>query len=70
MRTRRETAALLLVLSLCLLADGIIEAYGQGAFAIISGAVLATAEALRLSAMAKRKAPCKKADQSTLQEAL
>lgn len=63
MRARRETAALLLVLSLCLLADSIMEAYGPGA-------VLAAAEALRISARAKRKAPCKKADQSTLQEAI
>lgn len=70
MRARRETAALLLVLSLCLMADGIMEAYGPGAFALVSVAVLAAAEAMRISARAKRKAPCKKADQSTLQEAL
>lgn len=71
-----ESVALLLILSLALLADGLMESIGPGGFAATSAAVLAAAELLRLIAAAleyrpraKRKAPCTPAVQSRVQGA-
>ena len=70
MRERLECVALLLILALCLLADGIMDSLGPGAFAAISAATLAVAELLRITAArTKRKAPCTPADQSEVQGA-
>ena len=68
MRAALERAALLLILTLALLADGLMEAFGPGVFILISAITLSAAEALRLLAGIKRKAPCITADQSTMQE--
>ena len=68
MRERLEGAALLLILALGLLADGLMESLGPGGFALVSAITLTAAEALRLLAGIKRKAPCITADQSTMQE--
>ena len=76
MRAALESMALLLILTLCLRADGIMDSLGPGAFAAISAATLAVAELLRRTAAAleyrrraKRKAPCTPADQSEVQGA-
>lgn len=63
-----ERAALLLILILSLLADGLMEAFGPGVFIMISAITLSAAEALRLLAGIKRKDPCITADQSRMQE--
>lgn len=68
MRERLEGAALLLILALALLSDGLMESLGPGGFALVSAITLTAAEALRLLAGTKRKAPCITADQSTMQE--
>ena len=68
MRAVLERAALLLILTLVLLADGLVEAFGPGVFILISAITLSAAEALRLLAGVKRKAPCITADQSRMQE--
>lgn len=68
MRAALERAALLLILTLALLADGLMEAFGPGVFILISAITLSAAEALRLLAGIKRKAPCITADQSRMQE--
>ena len=76
MRAALESTALLLILTLCLLADGIMDSYGPGTFSAISAATLAAAELLRMTAAlehrrrAKRKAPCTPADQSEVQGAI
>ena len=71
-----ESMALLLILTLCLLADGLMNSFGTGTFAGVSAATLAAAELLRMTAAAlehrrraKRKAPCTPADQSEVQGA-
>lgn len=69
MRAALESMALLLILTLCLLADGIMDSLGPGAFAAISAATLAVAAALEHRRRAKRKAPCTPADQSEVQGA-
>lgn len=71
MRAALESTALLLILTLCLLADGIMDSFGPGAFAAVSAATLAAAELLRMTAARrKRKAPCAHADQSKAQETI
>ena len=77
MRAALESTALLLILSLCLLADGIMDSFGPGTFAAVSAATLAAAELLRMTAAtlghrrrARRKAPCTPADQSEVQGAI
>ena len=76
MRAALESMALLLILTLCLLADGIMDSYGPGTFSAISAATLAAAELLRMTAAlehrrrAKRKAPCTPADQREVQGAI
>ena len=77
MRAALERTALLLILALCLLADGIMDSFGPGTFAAVSAATLAAAELLRMTASAmehrrraKRKAPCAHADQSKAQETI
>ena len=47
MRGHLEAVALALILALCLLADGIMNAYGPAAFAAVAFVVLITAEILR-----------------------
>ena len=69
MRASLESTALLLILTLCLLADGIMDSFGPGAFAAVSAATLASAAALEHRRRAKRKAPCTPADQSEVQGA-
>lgn len=68
-----ESVALLLILTLALMADGIMESYGPGVFAATAAAILATAELLRMTSAAldrrtraKRKAPYTNARQSTM----
>ena len=68
MSERLEGAALLLILALALLADGLMESLGPGGFLLVSVITLTAAEALRLLAGIKRKAPCIHADQSQMQE--
>ena len=68
MMERLEGAALPLVLTLSLLADGLMEALGPSGFALVPAITLTAAEALRFLAGTKRKAPCITADQSTMQE--
>ena len=68
MMERLEGAALPLILTLALLADGLMEALGPSGFALASAITLTAAAALRLLAGTKRKAPCITADQSTMQE--
>ena len=77
MRGRLEGVALALILALCLLADGIMDTFGPGTFAAVSAATLATAELLRMTAVAldhrrsaKRTAPRTTADQSRVQKAV
>lgn len=77
MRAALESTALLLILTLCLLADGIMDSFGHGTFAAASAATMAAAELLRITAAAmehrcreKRKAPCAHADQSKAQETI
>lgn len=77
MRAALESTALLLILTLCLLADGIMDSFGHGTFAAASAATLATAELLRMTAAAmehrrraKRTAPRTTADQSRVQKAV
>ena len=43
MRAALESTALLLILTLCLLADGIMDSFSPGAFAAVSAATLAEA---------------------------
>ena len=69
MRAALESTALLLILTLCLLADGIMDSFGPGGFAAVSAATLAAAAALEHRRRAKRKAPCTPADQSEVQGA-
>lgn len=47
MRGRLEGVALALILALCLLADGIMDAYGPAVFAVVASVVLIAAEILR-----------------------
>nr|DAF06736.1 MAG TPA: zinc-ribbon containing domain protein [Caudoviricetes sp.] len=47
MRGHLEAVALALILALCLLADGIMNAYGPAVFAAVAFVVLITAEILR-----------------------
>ena len=54
MRAALERAALLLILTLALLADGLMEAFGPGVFILISAITLSAAEALRLLAGIKK----------------
>lgn len=68
MRATLESVALLLILSLGFLADGIMEAIGPGGFLLVSAITLTAAEALRSFARIKRKAPRIHADQSQMQE--
>lgn len=63
---RLEGVALLLILALCVLADGLMEAYGPGGFALVSAITMTAAEALRRAA--KGKPPCASTDQSEAQE--
>lgn len=70
MKERLEGAALLLILVLALLADGLMVSLGPGGFALVSVITLTAAEALRILAGVKRKAPCITADQSTMQETI
>ena len=77
MRAALESVALLLIMALCLLADGIMDSFGPGTFSAVSAATLAAAELLRMTAAAlehrrraKRKAPCTPADQSEVQGAI
>lgn len=70
MMERLEGAALLLILALALLADGLMESLGPGGFALVSVITLTAAEALRLHAGIKREAPCIHADQSQMQETI
>ena len=69
MRAALESTALLLILTLCLLADGIMDSFGPGGFAAVSAATLAAAATLEHRRRAKRKAPCTPADQSEVQGA-
>ena len=57
MRAALESTALLLILALCLLADGIMDSFGHGTFAAVSAATLAAAELLRTAAGQKKKGP-------------
>ena len=68
MRERLEGAALLLILILALLADGLMEACGPIGFIRVSAITLIAATALHSIAGAKKKAPCINADQSQMQE--
>ena len=68
MRTRLEGAALLLILTLGFLADGIMEACGPAGFIRVSAITITAAVALHVIAGAKKKAPCINADQSQMQE--
>ena len=70
MRAALESTALLLILTLCLLADGIMDSFGPRTFAAVSAATLAAASLLRTAAGQKRKAPCATADQSKAQETI
>lgn len=71
MRAALESTAMLLILALCLMADGIMDSFGPGTFAAVSAATLAAAELLRMTATRqKRKAPCAHADQSKAQETI
>ena len=47
MRGRLEGVALALILALCLMADGIMDAYGPAVFAAVASVVLIAAEILR-----------------------
>ena len=57
MMERLEGAALPLILTLALLADGLMEALGPSGFALVSAITLTAVEALRLLAGVKRKPP-------------
>ena len=47
MRAALESTAMLLIMALCLMADGIMDAYGPAVFAAVASAVLIAAEILR-----------------------
>ena len=47
MRAALESTALLLIMALCLMADGIMDAYGPAVFAAVASVVLIAAEILR-----------------------
>lgn len=70
MRKRLEGVSLLLILALALLTDGLMESLGPGGFVLVSAITLTAAEAMRILAWIKRKAPCAHADQSKAQETI